>query len=124
MPYRCDAGGTRYIFEDLRTLLSRASPDRAGDRLAGLAAASSEERVAARIALADLPLASFLVDPLVPYETDEVTRLIFDTHDNSAFAPIAAMTAGAFRDFLLSDAATAETLASLAPGITPEMAAG
>src|SRR6202023_1985155 len=123
MPYGCNAGGTHYVFADLRTLLARASPDRAGDRLAGLVAERGEERVAARMALADLPLARFLDDPLVPYETDEVTRLILDTHDKRAFAPIAAMTAGEFRDFLLSDAATPETLSSLAPGIAPEMAA-
>jgi ethanolamine ammonia-lyase large subunit len=124
MPYRCNAGGKSHVFEDLRTLLARASPDRAGDRLAGLAAASDEEGVAARMALADLPLARFLDEPSVPYETDEVTRLIIDTHDAEAFAPVAAMTVGEFRDFLLSDEATAETLAGLAPAITPEMAAG
>ncbi len=124
MSYGCNAGGTHYVFTDLRMLLARASPDRAGDRLAGLAAESGEERVAARMALADLPLARFLDDPLVPYEMDEVTRLILDTHDKWAFAPIAAMTTGEFRDFLLSDAATSEMLARLAPGITPEMAAG
>ena len=124
MPYRCNAGGTSHVFADLRTLLARASPDRAGDRLARLAAASDEERVAARIVLADLPLTQFLDDPLVPYEADEVTRLIIDTHDSDTFAPIAAMTTGEFRDFLLSDEATRETLAALAPGITPEMAAG
>ncbi|MCI0466184.1 MAG: ethanolamine ammonia-lyase subunit EutB [Beijerinckiaceae bacterium] len=124
MSYRSDAGGTRYVFDDLRTLLARASPDRAGDRLAGLAAASGEERVAARMALADLPLTVFLGEPLVPYETDEVTRLIFDAHDRAAFAPIASMTAGEFRDFLLSDEATTGVLAGLAAGVTPEMAAG
>jgi ethanolamine ammonia-lyase large subunit len=124
MAYECNAGGTRYVFADLRTLLARASPDRAGDRLAGLAAESGGERVAARMALADLPLTGFLKEPLVPYETDEVTRLILDSHDKAAFAPIAAMTVGEFRDFLLSDEATAETLAGLAPGVTPEMAAG
>ncbi len=124
MPYRCNAGGKSHVFEDLRTLLARASPDRAGDRLAGLAAASDEERIAARMALADLPLARFLDEPAIPYEADEVTRLIIDTHDAEAFAPVAAMTVGEFRDFLLSDEATAETLAGLAPAITPEMAAG
>jgi ethanolamine ammonia-lyase large subunit len=123
MPYRSDAGGTHYVFDDLRTLLGRASPGRAGDRLAGLAAESGQERVAARMALADLPLARFLEEAVVPYESDEVTRLILDTHDSRAFSPIAAMTAGDFRDFLLSDEATGATLACLAPGITPEMAA-
>jgi ethanolamine ammonia-lyase large subunit len=124
MPYRSNVGGTQYVFDDLRKLLACASPDRAGDRLAGLAAASGQERVAARMALAELPLAGFLEDAVVPYESDDVTRLILDTHDPRAFAPVAAMTVGEFRDFLLSDAATNETLASLAPGITPEMAAG
>ena len=123
MLYRSNAGGTHYVFDDLRQLLARASPDRAGDRLAGLAAESGEERVAARMALADLPLARFLDEAVVPYEMDEVTRLVLDTHDIRAFAPIAAMTAGDFRDFLLSDEATGESLARLAPGITPEMAA-
>lgn len=123
MPYASHAGGKTYVFEDMRVLLARASPDRAGDRLAGLAAPSDEERVAARMALADVPLQRFLDEALIPYETDEVTRLVLDSHDKSAFAPIAAMTVGDFRDFLLSDEATTETLARMAPGITPEMAA-
>jgi ethanolamine ammonia-lyase large subunit len=123
MPYRCRAGRTSHVFEDLRSLLARASPDRAGDRLAGLAAESDEERVAARTALADLPLTRFLEEPPVPYENDEVTRLILDSHDKAAFAPIAGMTTGEFRDFLLSDEATAEAVRALAPGVTPEMAA-
>ncbi len=124
MPFRSTVGGTHYVFDDLRRLLAFASPDRAGDRLAGLAAASGQERVAARMALADLPLARFLDEAVVPYEADDVTRLILDSHDRHAFAPVAAMTTGEFRDFLLSDAATSEVLAGLAPGITPEMAAG
>jgi ethanolamine ammonia-lyase large subunit len=124
MPYRINLGGTHYVFDDLRTLLACASPDRAGDRLAGLAAASGQERVAARMALADLPLARFLDETVIPYEADDVTRFILDSHDPHAFAPAAAMTTGEFRDFLLSDVATGEVLAGLAPGITPEMAAG
>ncbi|HET6377360.1 MAG TPA: ethanolamine ammonia-lyase subunit EutB [Methylocella sp.] len=124
MSYRSIAGGQHYVFPDLRTLLARASPDRAGDRLAGLSATSAQERIAARMALADAPLTSFLSEPLVPYETDEVTRLIIDTHDRAAFAPIASMTTGEFRNFLLSDEASASVLSALAPGITPEMAAG
>ena len=123
MPYTKTLGSTRYVFDDLKTLLARASPDRSGDRLAGLAAKSGEERVAARMALADVRLADFLEHPLVPYEDDDVTRLIHDTHDTGAFAPLRAMTVGAFRDWLLSDAATEETLAAMAPGVTPEMAA-
>jgi ethanolamine ammonia-lyase large subunit len=123
MPYAQTLGATRYVFNDLKTLLARASPDRSGDRLAGLAAQSGEERVAARMALADLPLSTFLDDALVPYEGDEVTRLIHDTHDAAAFVPVRSLTVGAFRDWLLSDEATDETLAVIAPGLTPEMAA-
>jgi len=123
MPFTTTLGSTRYVFDDLKTLLARASPDRSGDRLAGLAAKSGEERVAARMALADVPLPDFLEHSLVPYEDDEVTRLIHDTHDGSAFAPLRAMTVGAFRDWLLSDEATEETLSAIAPGLTPEMAA-
>ncbi len=94
-------GGTRYAFPDLKTLLAKASPARSGDRLAGVCAASAEERVAAQMALADVPLARFLDEAVVPYEDDEVTRLIIDTHDSGAFAPIAHLTVGGFRDWLL-----------------------
>src|SRR6202522_4118902 len=112
-----------YTFRDLKELLAKATPTRAGDELAGIAARSSVERVAAQIALADLPLTIFLNEAVVPYESDEVTRLIFDTHDRSAFAPIASLTVGGFRDMLLSHDTTGELLAALAPGLTPEMAA-
>jgi ethanolamine ammonia-lyase large subunit len=108
MAYAHTVGGTRYLFPDLRTLLARASPFRSGDALAGSAAESAAERVAAQRALADLPLRRFLDETVVPYETDDVTRLILDTHDAAAFAPIAHQTVGQFRDWLLSDAATAE----------------
>lgn len=108
---------------DLRTLLAKASPLRSGDVLAGIAAESAEERVRAQMALADVPLARFLDEPVVPYEEDEVTRLIIDTHDAAAFAPVRHLTVGGFRDWLLSHEATAEVLRALAPGITPEMAA-
>jgi ethanolamine ammonia-lyase large subunit len=123
MGYAATAGGTRYVFDDLCALLACASPARAGDRLAGLAAPSDAARVAARMALADLPLTTFLNEALVPYEHDDVTRLILDTHDADAFAPVRHLTVGGFRDWLLSDAATTEMLAGLAPGVTPEMAA-
>ena len=116
-------GNERYVFADLVTLLAKASPLRSGDVLAGIAAQSGEERVAAQYALADLPLAAFLDEPVIPYETDEVTRLIIDTHDKAAFVPIAHLTVGGMRDWLLSDAATTEVLAGVAPGVTPEMAA-
>ncbi len=123
MPLRQAIGSTSWVFDDLKQLLAKATPLRSGDALAGVAAGSAEEAVAARMLLADQPLSRFLAEPLVPYETDEVTRLICDGHDDDAFAPIAAMTVGDFREFLLSEAATGEVLAGLAPGITPEMAA-
>jgi ethanolamine ammonia-lyase large subunit len=116
-------GGQRYVFEDLKTLLARATPARSGDELAGLAAATQVERVAARWALADVPLRAFVGGAVVPYEEDEVSRLILDTHDAAAFAPLASLTVGAFRDWLLSEAATAAALAALSPGLTPEMVA-
>jgi ethanolamine ammonia-lyase large subunit len=115
--------GTTHGFPDLRTLLARASPDRAGDRLAGLAAESQQARVAARIALSDVPLKRFLAEPLIDPHSDEVSRLILDQHDANAFARVASLTTGEFRDFLLSDEADTQTLAGLAPGVTPEMAA-
>src|SRR5215469_13053343 len=112
MPYAHTLAGTRYTFSDLRTLLARATPARSGDALAGIAAASAAERVAAQMALADLPLRHFLDEALVPYEDDEVTRLIIDGHESHAFAPIAPFTVGEFRDWLLSDTASAEALAA------------
>jgi ethanolamine ammonia-lyase large subunit len=121
--YAATIGGTRHTFPDLKCLMARASPLRSGDQLAGIAAESAEERVAAQMALADLPLKSFLTDVVVPYERDEVTRLILDTHDPHAFAPVSHLTVGGLRDWLLSDAPTAEGLAALAPGLTPEMVA-
>ena len=123
MPFHHTIGGTRYSFADLRELLAKATPLRSGDVLAGVAARSAEERVAAQFALAELPLAHFLDEQVVPYEDDEVTRLIADTHDAEAFAPVRSLTVGELRDWLLSDEATEERLAVLAPGLTPEMAA-
>ncbi len=121
--YHATIGRHRYTFGDLRTLLAKASPSRSGDELASLAAETGEERVAAQYALADLPLTAFLHSHVVPYETDEVTRLIADTHDGKAFAAIAHLTVGGLRDWLLSDEVTTPVLAALAPGITPEIAA-
>jgi ethanolamine ammonia-lyase large subunit len=115
--------GERYHFDDLKTLLAKASPLRSGDELAGIAARTATERIAAQMALADLPLRAFLEQPLIPYATDEVTRLIADTHDEAAFAPIRHFTVGEFRDWLLGPLATGDVLSALAPGITPEMAA-
>src|SRR5690349_8717270 len=121
--YRHTVGAVGYRFEDLRILLAKASPARSGDALAGLAAASAEERLAAQMALADVPLRALLDQPVIPYERDDVTRLIVDGHDAAAFAPVGHLTVGEFREWLLSPAASAEALAALAPGITPEMAA-
>jgi ethanolamine ammonia-lyase large subunit len=116
-------GSRTYSFSGLRELLARATPARSGDHLAGVAAGSAEERVAAQMALADLPLVTFLNEAVVPYETDEVTRLILDTHDAAAFAPIRHLTVGGLRDWLLGDEANEAVLARTASGITPEMAA-
>ena len=121
--FRHTIGYRVYSFADLKTLLAKATPRRSGDDLAGLSAATDEERVAAQMALADTPLRVFLSEAVVPYETDDVTRLIIDGHDPASFAPLAHITVGEFRDWLLSDAADAPALASLAPGLTPEMAA-
>jgi ethanolamine ammonia-lyase large subunit len=124
MVYRHTIGRTSFVFASLRELLAKASPPRSGNRLAAIAAESAQQMVAARMALADLPLTEFLQEAVVPYEDDEVTRLILDGHDAAAFAPVKTLTVGAFRDFLLSEAATTETLRKLARGLTPEMAAG
>ena len=121
--FKTDLAGTRHVFSDVKALLAAATPSRSGDQLAGLAATSAEQRVAARYALADLPLATFLEDLVVPYEIDEVTRLIVDAHDDRAFAPISHLTVGGFREWLLSNATDEAELAAVAPGVTPEMAA-
>lgn len=123
MPYTQRIAARTHQFADLGELMAKASPARSGDALAGIAAASMEERVAAQTLLADIPLTAFLETPLVPYEQDEVTRLIVDTHDRAAFAPISGLSVGGFRDWLLSDAADTATLQALAPGLTPEMVA-
>ena len=123
MPFSHTVDSQTYRFDDLRALLAKAGPARSGDSLAGLAADSEQQRVAARMALADLPLQHFLDEAVIPYERDEVTRLILDTHDATAFAPIRHLTVGGFREWLLHPAQTAESLTSVAPGITPEMGA-
>ncbi len=122
MGFAHTVGGTRHVFPDLRTLLARGTPLRSGDVLAGVAAESAAERVAAQRALADLPLRHFLSEAVVPYEDDEVTRLILDGHDAAAFAPVSHLTIGGFRDWLLGEADSA-ALTALAPGLTPEMVA-
>lgn len=121
--YACTLGRTRYSFATLGELMAKATPLRSGDVLAGVAAASAEERIAAQLCLADVPLTRFLEELLIPYEADEVTRLIIDTHDDAAFVPVAGLSVGQFRDWLLRYETDDATLAALAPGITPEMAA-
>ena len=121
--YAITLGGERHQFSDLKTLMAIASSPKSGDYLAGIGAPTNEKRVAARYCLADVPLKAFLEDLLVPYETDEVTRLIIDQHDQAAFAPVSHMSVGEFRDWLLSYEATPEILQALAPGLTPEMVA-
>jgi len=123
MGYSHQVGSKTYLFRDLKDVMAKATPARSGDYLAGVAAGSAEERVAAQMALAELPLGTFLNEALVPYEEDEVTRLIVDTHHAAAFAPLAHLTVGDFRNWLLSDAADSAALSALAPGLTPEMAA-
>jgi ethanolamine ammonia-lyase large subunit len=123
MPFTSTIQNHTYRFDDLKTLLAKASPFRSGDALAGLAADGYEERVAAQMALADVPLKQFLAETVIPYEQDEITRLIIDTHDAAAFAPIAHFTTGELRDWLLSDAADTTTLQRIAPALTPEMTA-
>jgi ethanolamine ammonia-lyase large subunit len=121
--YSHTVGSVVYKFDDLKTLLAKATPARSGDDLAGLSASTAEERVAAQMALAEFPLTTFLAEPLISYESDEVTRLILDEHDPAAFAPVSHLTVGDFRDWLLSDLATGEVLEALTPGLMPEMAA-
>ena len=121
--YVATVGYTRYQFPDLASLMAKASPLRSGDVLAGVAASSAQERVAAQIALSDVPLKTFLTDALIPYESDEVTRLIIDSHSAQAFLPISHLTVGDFRNWLLRYETTSEVLAQIASGITPEMAA-
>jgi ethanolamine ammonia-lyase large subunit len=123
MTYRIALDGVGHQFPSLGNLLAKATPLRSGDQLAGVAAASAEERVAAQLCLAEVPLTQFLSEPLIPYEEDAVTRLIMDRHDPGAFAPVAGLTVGAFRDWLLRYETDEETLTALAPGLIPEMVA-
>ncbi|XDD50586.1 ethanolamine ammonia-lyase subunit EutB [Leptospira sp. WS92.C1] len=123
MEYRIRIQNRHYQFADLKSLLAKASPHRSGDVLAGIAAASYEERVAAQMVLADLPLSLFLEEPLIPYEEDEVTRLILDRHDSILFSSVSSLSVGEFREFLLSEKTDSEVLKNLVPGIIPEMVA-
>jgi ethanolamine ammonia-lyase large subunit len=123
MSFSHSIGGMVWRFDSLRELMAKASPARSGDFLAEVAAASDAERAAAQMALAEVPLKRFLNEALIPYEEDEVTRLIMDSHDHAAFSPVSHLTVGGFRDWLLGDDATEASLKALAPGLTPEMAA-
>ena len=123
MAYQCSIRHINYVFEDLKTVLAKASPLRSGDVLAGVAAATYEERVAAQMALADIPLKDFLQTAIIDYDSDEVTRLIMDTYDKKAFSQISHHTVGSFRDWLLSEAANTVTLTGIAKAVIPEIAA-
>ena len=123
MRYSVTSGGRTHGFRDLKTLLAKATPARSGDALAGIAAENEEERALARMALAEVPLTQFLEELLIPYERDDVTRLIVDSHDVQAFAAVRGLTVGEFREWLLDPQTDTEVLAKTAPGITPEMAA-
>jgi len=123
MPYTHTFGNRTWTFSDLKSLLAKASPARSGDQLAGIAAENDEERMMARMALAEVPLKRFLEEALVPYESDEVTRLIFDSHDKNAFVEISHLTVGGFRNWWLNNTADTEMLTRIAPAVTPEMAA-
>lgn len=121
--YSYDVRNSRHSFSDLKEVMACASPHRSGDQLAGLAADGQERRIAARFVLADLPLSAFLEEQLIPYETDEVTRLIVDSHDTAAFGPVASLTVGGFREWLLAHETEASALQAVSPGLTPEMVA-
>lgn len=123
MAYHHILGGQTYRFDSLKDMLAKASPEKSGDALAGIAAANAEERVAAQMALADLSLSDFLREELIPYDDDEVTRLIFDTHDAERFKEISCLTVGEFRNWLLLDETDGQRIQRVSPGILPEMAA-
>jgi len=123
MSFSETVGVRTYRFDDLRTLLAKASPPRSGDELAGIAAATEEERAAAKLALSAVPLRAFIEDALIPYEDDEVTRLIIDGHSTDAFAAVSHLTVGEFREWLLADSTDTAALVAVSPGLTPEMVA-
>jgi ethanolamine ammonia-lyase large subunit len=123
MAYRHTINSNSYVFDDLKALLAKASPFRTGDALAGLSADTYRERVAAQIALADVPLKNFLNELVIPYEDDEVSRLIIDSHDKVGFVNISYLTVGEFRDWLLKEETNAAALSAIQAAVTPEMAA-
>src|SRR5438477_1002991 len=121
--YATTLGKTRYTFSDLRELMAKATPMRSGDVLAGIAAANEKERAAAQRVLADVPLSRFLEELLIPYDEDEVTRLIVDDHDRAAYAHVAGLTVGEFREWLLDYETDEKRLSEISRGLTPEMVA-
>ncbi|WP_291370816.1 MULTISPECIES: ethanolamine ammonia-lyase subunit EutB [unclassified Acinetobacter] len=123
MLYQINVAHHHYVFADLKTLMAKATPERSGDQLAGIAAQDATERVAAQMCLADVPLKQFLQETLIDYDQDEVTRLIIDEHDALAFYPISHFSVGDFRNWLLSEDASTEKLQHLQAGLTPEMVA-
>src|SRR6195952_2908669 len=123
MRYRTTIAARVFEFDDLKQVMATASPARSGDYLAEIGAGSSQQRMAARYVLAEVPLKQFLTEALVPYEDDNITRLIIDSHDARAFAPVSHLTVGDFRNWLLSERANTAALTALAPGLTPEMVA-
>lgn len=123
MQYRTAIASQLFVFDDLKQVMAYASPARSGDYLAGIGAPTAQDRMAARHVLAEIPLKQFLTEALIPYETDNITRLIIDGHDAAAFVPVSHLTVGGFRNWLLSDEATPAGLAALATGLTPEMVA-
>ncbi|MET0244688.1 MAG: ethanolamine ammonia-lyase subunit EutB [Flavitalea sp.] len=123
MQYKNIIGQTTYQFRDLKDLLAKATPQRSGDVLAGVAALTYEERIAAQMTLADVPLKQFLTEAVIGYESDEITRLIIDSHEVNSFSPISSLTVGEFRDWLLGDDVDGTTIRSLKWGLTPEMVA-
>ncbi|WCJ65154.1 ethanolamine ammonia-lyase subunit EutB [Agrobacterium tumefaciens] len=123
MAYRQIAAGTTYRFDDLKTLMAKATPERSGDQLAGIAAEGPVERLAAQMALADLPLSTFVAEELISSDDDEVSALIARQHDARAFAPVASLTVGEFREWLLNAKVGHAELEAVAWGLTPEMVA-
>jgi ethanolamine ammonia-lyase large subunit len=123
MPYQTTIEQTVFRFDDLKDLMAKATPERSGDQLAGVAAEGPVERLAAQITLADLPLKAFLSEELIASETDEVSQLIADQHDLSAFAPISSLTVGEFREWLLKPETGQRQLEAVTFGLTPEMVA-
>ncbi|WP_298942153.1 ethanolamine ammonia-lyase subunit EutB [uncultured Psychromonas sp.] len=121
--YRYQLGSHVYRFDNLADLMAKASPMRSGDQLAGVAAMSSEQRAVAQMLLAELPLKTFLEETLIPYEKDEITRLIIDDHDAAAFSEISHLTVGDFRNWLLQETTTEVDFKRIRAGITPEMVA-